>query len=176
MKSAGYEYCLLSTPIGPVGVAAFNDAVADVWIGLNQDHLLHAIVRKFPSSVLVDDGMAARACLQLGEYFRGERRGFDLRLDWSGRSDFALSILHQLALLPFGETLTYGDLAGRAGYPGRARATGQVMAANRLPLILPCHRIIGSGGRLSGYSGGEGIKTKRWLLDFENKIMMKNIG
>ncbi len=175
MSLEGYGYCLLSTPIGWVGVVASEKRVIEVVIGSSHDDLSGVIRCKYPMALRDDEGMAAKACLQLDEYFRGTRRNFDLNVDLSGRTNFAVSILQHLARVPFGEILTYGELASRAGFPGRARAVGQVMATNRHPLILPCHRVIGSGGRLTGYSGGNGIKTKQWLLNFENNALMKII-
>lgn len=174
MTTNCYSHCLLPTPIGQVGVIASGNGLVEVMIGRSLEELAQAINRKYPTSMTLGDSAAVKACLQLAEYFNGQRRVFDLRIDFSHRRDFTLSILQELARVPFGETLTYGELARRAGFPGRARAAGQVMATNLLPLILPCHRVVGHGGRLTGYSGGEGIKTKRWLLDFEN-CLMKNM-
>lgn len=76
-------------------------------------------------------------------------------------------VLQTLQGIPFGATTSYGQLAMMAGHPGAARAVGGVMAANPFPLIIPCHRVLGAGGKLGGYSGGKGVATKKWLLAFE---------
>ncbi len=88
-------------------------------------------------------------------------------LDWSGVSDFHREVLKYCHAIPVGETLTYGQLAKLAGSPHAARAVGGAMARNRWPLIVPCHRVIGSSGKLTGYSGEGGLKTKHWLLEHE---------
>ncbi|MFA7535808.1 MAG: methylated-DNA--[protein]-cysteine S-methyltransferase [Desulfuromonadales bacterium] len=104
---------------------------------------------------------------QLQEYFAGARTKFELPIDLGGLSPFAARILSDLQNVPYGSTITYGDLAALAGHPGAARAVGRVMARNPLPIVIPCHRVLGSGGQLTGYSGGEGLTCKKWLLDFE---------
>jgi methylated-DNA-[protein]-cysteine S-methyltransferase len=108
-----------------------------------------------------------QAVEQLGQYFAGHRHQFRLPLDLDGLPSFTSKVLEVLQTVPFGATLTYGDLAAKAGSPLAARAVGQVMAANPLPIMIPCHRVVAAGGRLGGYSGGGGGRTKEWLLAFE---------
>jgi methylated-DNA-[protein]-cysteine S-methyltransferase len=116
-----------------------------------------------------------RACGQLGEYFAGQRRSFDLPVDWSAMSAAQRQVLPVLlASAPYGETVTYGALARRAGLAdgGRvpaARVTGQIMGSNPCPIVVPCHRVVAGDG-LGGYSGGTGIEIKRWLLIFEGAL------
>jgi len=88
-------------------------------------------------------------------------------LDWTGVSEFHREVLKLCHSIPVGETLTYGQLAKLAGSPHAARAVGGAMARNRWPLIVPCHRVVGSSGKLTGYSGEGGLKTKHWLLEHE---------
>ena len=88
-------------------------------------------------------------------------------LDWDGVSEFHREVLRLCHAIPVGETLTYGQLAKLAGSPHAARAVGGAMARNRWPLIVPCHRVVGSSGKLTGYSGEGGLKTKHWLLEHE---------
>lgn len=106
---------------------------------------------------------------QVGEYFAGRRRGFDLAIDDRQLSRFAREVLAVLRRVPFGATVTYAELAARIGNPRAARAVGRVMANNPWPLVVPCHRVLASGGGLGGYSGGCGLPTKQWLLDFERR-------
>lgn len=105
---------------------------------------------------------------RLNKYFSTGRLQWDLGiLDWRGTTPFHRQVLECCAQIPVGETLTYGELAARTGRPLAARAVGSAMARNRWPLIIPCHRVVGSNGRLTGYSGTGGIETKRHLLGLE---------
>jgi methylated-DNA-[protein]-cysteine S-methyltransferase len=116
-----------------------------------------------------------RARTQLGEYFAGQRRAFDLPVDWPGMSAAQRQVLPVLlASAAYGETVTYGALARRAGLADggqvpAARVTGQIMGSNPCPIIVPCHRVVAGDG-LGGYSGGAGIEIKRWLLIFEGAL------
>ena len=101
---------------------------------------------------------------QLGEYFRGERREFDLDLKPTGTA-FQLSVLNALATIPYGETRSYGEIAAQIGRPKAVRAVGAANGRNPLPIVIPCHRVIGADGRLTGFGGG--LETKRYLLDLE---------
>ena len=111
------------------------------------------------------------ACLkeparQLDAYFAGELQDFDLPLKPAGTT-FQLRVWELLCRIPFGETISYGELARRYGNPAASRAVGLANGSNPIPIIIPCHRVIGSNGKLTGYGGG--LETKRWLLDFERE-------
>lgn len=110
---------------------------------------------------------------QLVDYFQGRLQTFDLPIDFSDYSPFAVKILQTLQTIPFGTTISYGQLAALSGHAGAARAVGRVVGANRTPLLIPCHRVIGSRGDLVGYSATGGLLTKRWLLRFEEKSLKK---
>jgi O-6-methylguanine DNA methyltransferase len=105
---------------------------------------------------------------QLGEYFAGERRAFSLDLDLQA-TGFSRSVLDELARVPYGELETYGALAAAAGYPGAARAVGGVMNRNPIAIVLPCHRIVGADGSLTGFGGG--LELKRTLLELEGALL-----
>jgi methylated-DNA-[protein]-cysteine S-methyltransferase len=105
---------------------------------------------------------------QLDEYFAGERREFTMPLDWSGVTGFRLRALEAMGRVPYGETVTYAELAGRAGNLRAARAAGHACATNPIPIVLPCHRIVGSDGTLRGYMGG--IHLKELLLRLEGAL------
>ena len=111
--------------------------------------------------------LATNLAAQVREYFEGRRRGFDLSVDWRGRTEFQKAIWGELQRVPFGKTIGYGELAARAGRAGAARAVGRAMATNPTPLIVPCHRVVGAGGALHGFSAPGGVEFKRRLLDFE---------
>ena len=110
-------------------------------------------------------GLLAAARRQLDEYFAGERRAFDLPLDLDAGTDFQRSVWRAVATIPHGATVTYGELARRSGRPGHARAAGGANARNPLPVIVPCHRVVGGDGALTGYAGG--LDRKRLLLELE---------
>jgi methylated-DNA-[protein]-cysteine S-methyltransferase len=101
---------------------------------------------------------------QLAEYFAGERTSFDLALDLDG-TEFQQRVWRALLDIPYGETSSYGELAGRIGAPGAARAVGLANGQNPIAVIVPCHRVIGANGTLTGYGGG--LERKRLLLDLE---------
>jgi len=106
------------------------------------------------------------AAAQLREYVRGERRTFTCALDWRlVHGDFARAVLARLAEIPFGELVSYGELARAAGRPGAARAVGGAVGRNPLPIVVPCHRVIAADGKLGGFSAG--LPNKRWLLRLE---------
>ena len=110
--------------------------------------------------------MLEAAIAQLGEYFAGERTEFQLEYELDG-TDFQKSVWREIDEIPFGETLTYAEIAAKVGKPLAARAVGGAVGANPLALIVPCHRVLGASGRITGYSGGEGLPTKRILLALE---------
>ena len=104
------------------------------------------------------------AAAQLDEYFRGARREFDLDLKPTGTA-FQLAVLNALATIPYGETRSYGEIASQIGRPKAVRAVGAANGRNPLPIVIPCHRVIGADGSLTGFGGG--LETKRYLLDLE---------
>ena len=103
---------------------------------------------------------------QLGEYFAGKRQTFDLELGMRG-TEFQLAVWNELLRIPFGETISYAELARRIGRPAAVRAVGAANGANPIPVIVPCHRVIGTNGSLTGYGGG--IERKQWLLAHEGR-------
>lgn len=111
-----------------------------------------------------DDDQFVEARAQLSAYFAGELRSFDLELMPVG-SPFQLSVWQALTAIPYGATASYGELANRIGRPSASRAVGAANGANPIPIIVPCHRVIGASGALTGFGGG--IETKRWLLAHE---------
>ncbi|HEU4976428.1 MAG TPA: methylated-DNA--[protein]-cysteine S-methyltransferase [Baekduia sp.] len=120
-----------------------------------------------PASTRDDDALApVRA--QLGEYFAGARRTFDLELDPHG-SPFERAVWHALTEIPYGETESYGALARRVGRPGAARAVGLANGRNPISIVVPCHRVIGADGSLTGYGGG--LERKRTLLELEAGVL-----
>jgi methylated-DNA-[protein]-cysteine S-methyltransferase len=109
---------------------------------------------------------------QLAEYFRGTRSAFDVDVDPTTASEFDRAVWRQLCRVPAGETVTYGELARRAGHQGAARAVGGAMHRNPIPIVIPCHRVVGDTGDLTGF--GLGLWRKRWLLDREGAWPLKS--
>ena len=106
---------------------------------------------------------------ELDEYFSGRRRSFDLSIDLRGAAPFTAEVLDQLARVPYGQTATYGELASRVGHPRSARAVGTVMNRTPVPIVLPCHRVVGASGSLVGYGGG--LDRKEQLLRLEGALL-----
>jgi methylated-DNA-[protein]-cysteine S-methyltransferase len=147
----------LETPIGPLVVGATEAGLATVSFGGTDEG------EDGPASTLDEVGR------QLDAYFAGHRPAFDLPLDWSRTSGFQRRVLQTLyAEIGFGHTVTYGDLATMAGRPEAARAVGVAMATNPIPIVVPCHRVVASGGALGGFGGG--LEMKRWLLTHEGAL------
>lgn len=157
---------VLASPLGPVRVVATAGGVVRLDIGGAQEAM--------PARSLAESahpGAHHLRCAeeQLAEYFSGRRTEFELSCDLSALTPFVREVLDELCRVPFGTTISYGELAIRVGRPRAARAVGRAMATNPVPLIVPCHRVIGKGGGLTGYSGGCGISTKEWLLEHETR-------
>lgn len=112
------------------------------------------------------DAVLDSAAAQLLEYLSGDRREFDVPVRLSG-TPFQERVWHRLRSIGFGTTLAYGEVGARIGHPTASRAVGGAVGANPVPLIVPCHRVLAGNGRITGYSAGDGIVTKRWLLDLE---------
>ena len=149
----------IQSPIGEIAIGATDAGVAVV-------EILVATKKKAFSDSEQAAAHCQAAASQLEEYFAGKRQNFELALDLVG-TEFQKRTWEAIADLSFGEVASYRDLAHKAGKPLAARAIGGAVGANPAPLIIGCHRILGSGGKITGYSGGEGLKTKRWLLRHE---------
>jgi O-6-methylguanine DNA methyltransferase len=123
------------------------------------------LARTYGARVLRSARPVDPARRQLDEYFEGVRREFDIAADLRIEAPFRRRVLAELERVPYGQTTTYGALARRAGRPRAARAVGTVMNRNPIPIVLPCHRVVGADGRLVGYGGG--IERKEALLRLE---------
>ena len=159
------KYARIATPLGTLFATAAGGALT----GLYYEGGRHA---PEISSAWEEDGAAAplAACArQVGDYLDGKRKDFDLPLAPRG-SEFQRRVWIEIARIPYGQTLTYAELARRAGAPGAARAAGAATGRNPLSIIVPCHRVVGTDGSLTGYAGGIERKTK--LLEIEGVLPM----
>lgn len=122
-----------------------------------------------PDAVVVDEPEVTSLATRLQAYAEGADDDFlNVSVDLGPQTEFQRRVVEHCRRIPLGKTLTYGELAEKAGYPRAARAVGNCMRTNRVPLIVPCHRVIGSGGSMRGYSAGEGIRMKLRLLELES--------
>jgi methylated-DNA-[protein]-cysteine S-methyltransferase len=167
MLQTGLAYHLWQAPIGWLGLVCGKGCLVEIVSEPQAAAVRGRIGRLCPEAQAQCSAVCAEAVRQLDDYFHGRRRRFELPLAMDTLTPFTAKVLRTLAQVPFGSTLTYGELAALAGYPRAARAVGRVMATNPFPIIIPCHRVLGTDGKMTGYSGGEGIATKQWLLCFE---------
>jgi methylated-DNA-[protein]-cysteine S-methyltransferase len=141
----------IASPIGPLALTVDDDgALTRIGFGAGE----HS-----------DDPRFDAVTAQLQQYFARERTDFDLTLRPDGGSAFERRVWTALLEIPYGETVSYGEIAARIGHPGKARAVGRANGRNPIAIVCPCHRVIGSDGSLTGYGGG--LETKRALLDLE---------
>ena len=146
------------SPVGEITLVGDGDALTGLYM------TEHRHRPPLPEGARRDGAPFADARRQLGEYFAGERTEFDLPLGMAG-SPFQRQVWRALLDIPYGETVSYGELAQRVGRPGAARAVGLANGRNPISIVVPCHRVIGSSGALTGYGGG--TERKRFLLDLE---------
>ena len=156
---------VVDSPIGDLLVAASDRGLAAISFDRDPGDRLEQLARIAGPRVLRSPRSVDTARRELDEYFEGQRRTFDLSLDLRALPPFTVSVLGELARVPYGETTTYGELARRVGHPRAARAVGTVMNRNRIPIVLPCHRVVGATGDLTGYAGG--LDVKLTLLELE---------
>jgi methylated-DNA-[protein]-cysteine S-methyltransferase len=161
-------YDLIDTPVGRLLVAVTDHGVCEIEYDADPEAEEERLARLFGVRVLRSPRPTDEARRQLDEYFGGKRREFELEIDLRPTREFAHTVLDQLARIPYGELTTYGALAAKAGRPRAARAVGTVMNRNPVPIVLPCHRVVGSTGALVGYGGG--LDRKRTLLELEGAI------
>jgi methylated-DNA-[protein]-cysteine S-methyltransferase len=161
------------TPIGPVALAASANGLVRISL-FGMDGMRRA--PEFAPQTLsagaqgAPPAFLAEGLRQLDEYFCCRRKVFDLPFDLEGYTPFTMQILALCKAIPYGQTRTYGSLAGELGRPGTARFVGNCMARNPLPLVIPCHRMLGSDGRLHGFGAPGGLATKAWLLKMESGL------
>jgi methylated-DNA-[protein]-cysteine S-methyltransferase len=148
---------LAATPQGLVRVAYIDYA--------DEDAVLENLAAKLSPRILAAPRRLDEPRRELDEYFAGARRRFDIPLDWGLTTGFARRVLQATARIPYGATATYKQMAAQAGSPGGSRAAGNALGSNPIPIVVPCHRILHSGGGLGGYTGG--VEKKRLLLSVE---------
>ena len=169
---ADVHYALVDSPIGTLVAAATPHGLAtlsyaDQFDGA--DGVLDWVAAKLSPRMLEAPARLDDVRRELDEYFEGRRHDFDLPLDWSLASQFGRRILKATAAIPFGQVSTYGKVAAQAGNPKASRAAGRALGTNPIPIVVPCHRVIGSSGQLTGYTGG--LDRKVALLQIEGVVL-----
>jgi methylated-DNA-[protein]-cysteine S-methyltransferase len=157
------------TPIGPLLVGVTDRGVCRISFDPEWEHHLETLARQFGPRVLRSPKPVERVRRELDEYFAGARQHFDVDPDLRGLPPYYQKVLAELARVEYGHTTTYGTLAALTGNPRAARAVGTVMHRNPIPIVLPCHRVVGASGSLTGYAGG--LDRKEQLLRLEGALL-----
>ena len=164
---------LAESEIGPLWVAVSDAGLVIVDWEMPQAEFTRLVWRRFQRVADYDLARTAEPLRQLKAYLAGDLIEFSLPLDLSHHTAFQQQVLRLTTEIPYGQTCTYKQLALRAGAPHAARAVGRVEATNPIPLVIPCHRVVGTDGSLHGYGGPGGVKLKAWLLQLEQVGLKK---
>lgn len=161
----------VDSPLGPLVVAATPRGLVRVSYSdfRGEDEVLEELVRRISPRVLEAPAKLDPVRRELDEYFEGRRQRFDTPIDWSYLAGFTREVLRATSAIPFGDVSTYAGVAEAAGSPRAVRAAGNALGANPMPVIVPCHRVLRTGGMLGGYTGG--IERKEFLLRLEGRLL-----
>src|ERR671914_1355025 len=164
-------YASVDSPLGPLVVAATPHGLVRVSYSefRGEDEVLEELARRVSPRVLEAPARLDGVRRELDEYFEGRREDFDVRIDWSHLAGFTREVLRATANIGFGEVSTYAGVAAAAGSPRAVRAAGNALGANPMPVIVPCHRVLRTGGGLGGYTGG--VERKEFLLRLEGALL-----
>src|SRR5271166_838682 len=166
---ADVTYAPADSPFGPLLLATTSRGLVRVAFPEEDvDSVLEGLARRISPRIVESAAPLERVQRELNEYFSGTRRGFELPLDWSLVGPFGRRVLRATAEIPYGGVLSYGEVAADAGSPRGSRAAGNALGSNPIPIVIPCHRVLRTGGALGGYGGG--LERKRWLLELEGAI------
>jgi methylated-DNA-[protein]-cysteine S-methyltransferase len=168
---ADVHYAVIDGPVGRLVAAVTSRglvrlAYEDDNGGL--DAIVDALAVRVSPRILEAPGRLDEVRSELDEYFAERRRTFEVAIDWTLVSPFGRKVLRATAAIPFGQTRTYAEVAAAAGSPNGSRATGNALGANPVPIVVPCHRVLRTGGGLGGYTGG--LHRKRLLLGIEGAV------
>ena len=155
------RYAVIDSPLGFLTLASTEKGLASVHFGAD-----------VPANGIIDESANREVIQQLQEYFDGNRVRFELSLDVQGTL-FQMAVWDELRKIPYGATCSYGEIARALGKPGAARAVGMANHENPIAVVVPCHRVIGTDGSLTGYAGG--LWRKKWLLDHENPTAQQSL-
>jgi methylated-DNA-[protein]-cysteine S-methyltransferase len=171
-QSASIYYDRISgTPVGALWVAVSEQGLVAVEFGTSENEFRRRVERRVRGRAQRAVGPTNEARRQVVDYLRGARKEFTLPVDLHALTAFQQRVLEAARAVPRGQVSTYGQIARRIGRPKAARAVGQALGNNPVPIVIPCHRVLGSDGSLHGYSGRGGLKTKAWLLRLEEAVL-----
>lgn len=164
-------YASVDSPLGPLMVAATPQGLVRVSYTdfRGEDAALEDLARRVSPRVLEAPARVDPVRRQLDEYFEGRRERFSVPIDWSHLAGFTREVLRATAKIGFGEVSTYAGVAAEAGSPRAVRAAGNALGANPMPVVVPCHRVLRTGGKLGGYTGG--LDKKEYLLRLEGRLL-----
>jgi methylated-DNA-[protein]-cysteine S-methyltransferase len=158
-----------ASPLKEVWAAVSEEGLTRVEFGVSRSDFTDAVRSQTRREVEYAPERLEEVTAQIKEYLNGVRRRFKMRINWQVlSSDFQRQALQAVFSIPYGQTRSYAEIAAQIGHPDAPRAMGRANATNPMPLVIPCHRVIGSDGKLHGYGGAGGLKTKAWLLDLED--------
>jgi methylated-DNA-[protein]-cysteine S-methyltransferase len=164
-------YTSVDSPLGPLVVAATPKGLVRVSYTefRGEDEVLEDLARRVSPRVLEAPARLDGVRRELDEYFEGQRERFETQIDWSHLAGFTREVLRATARIPFGDVSTYAGVADAAGSPRAVRAAGNALGSNPMPVVVPCHRVLRTGGALGGYTGG--LERKEFLLRLEGKLL-----
>jgi methylated-DNA-[protein]-cysteine S-methyltransferase len=164
-------YASVDSPLGPLVVAATPKGLVRISYTdfRGDDEVLEELARRVSPRVLEAPARLDPVRRELDEYFEGRRERFDVPIDWSHLAGFTREVLRATANIGFGEVSTYAGVAAEAGSPRAIRAAGNALGANPMPVVVPCHRVLRTGGKLGGYTGG--LEKKEYLLRLEGRLL-----
>jgi methylated-DNA-[protein]-cysteine S-methyltransferase len=166
---ADISYAPVDSPFGTLHAATTKRGLVRVAFPEESvESVLEALARRLSPRIIEAPASLDAVKRELEEYFAGRRRTFDLALDWALIAPFGRRVLRMTAAIPYGGHLSYAEVAAEAGSPRGARAAGNALGANPIPIVIPCHRVLRSGGALGGYGGG--LDRKRFLLELEGAL------
>ena len=162
-------YAIVDSPIGRLGAVGTPRGLIALQFGISgMDQLLERIARTVSPRIVESPVYLDDVRRELDEYFEGDRTDFDIPIDWRLMDGFRRRVLRATARIPYGKVSTYRQIATKAGNPKASRATGNALGSNPIPIVVPCHRVLRTGGGLGGYGGG--LEIKEFLLNLEGAL------
>jgi len=166
---ADLSYTSADSPFGALLLASTSKGLVRLAFPEEDvDAVLEGLARRISPRIVETPAPLDPVRRELEEYFSGGRREFGLKLDWALIAGFGRNVLRVTSEIPYGGVLSYGEVAAEAGSPRGSRAAGNALGSNPIPIVIPCHRVLRSGGTLGGYGGG--VERKRWLLELEGAV------
>ncbi len=159
----------LTPNLGEIWFALSEAGLAALQFPSSREAFIQSVQTRFGAVPQEDPQKTAPLAAQLQEYAAGQRKTFQTAIDWSAFAPFQRQVLQHTLQIPYGQTQTYGQIAAALGNPRAARAVGRAQATNPMPLVIPCHRVVGANGSLHGYGAGKGLETKQSLLEMEKE-------